>query len=192
MTQLDTFETALLAELREHAAAGRTPNPRRPPFRIIAGAGLVAAAAVAAVVLPGPGTSAAYSVVEGNAGEVRVSVDRLEDAAGLESALAEHGIAAEVTYVPDGGECAPGRYAVVDRDLTGLSLTVGSDRFEVSLPPGAVRDGETFVIAASLVPIPAIGDPDGDGIATLEGSRVWVQADVAAGPVAECTVVPES
>ena len=67
--------------------------------------------------------------------------------------------------------------------------SIGSEEFAVTLPPGAVREGETFVIAASAVPIPATGDPDGDGISDLGGIRGWTQFDVARGPVAPCEVV---
>ena len=51
------------------------------------------------------------------------------------------------------------------------------------------REGETFVIAASLVPRPATGDPDGDGIWDMGGFRVWIDFDVACGPVALREVV---
>lgn len=193
MNQLDTFETALLTELRQHVAERNSRPARRSRTRlVVAGLGVAAAAVTAAVVVPGLGVTTAYSVQEGNSGEITVSVERFEDASGLEQALRAHGIPADVTYVPDGGQCAAGRYDVADRDLTGMLLSLGTNEFKVTLPPGAVRDGETFVIAASLVRLPATGDPDGDGISTLEGSRVWVQADVATGPVAPCRVVPGS
>lgn len=191
MNQLDTFETALLTELRQHVAERDSPPARRSRTRlVVAGLGVAAAAVTAAVVVPGLGVTPAYSVQEGNSGEVTVSVERFEDASGLERALEAHGIPADVTYVPDGGQCAAGRYDVVDRDLAGMLLSVGTHQFKVTLPPGAVRDGETFVIAASLVRIPATGDPDGDGISDEGGSRVWLQADVATGPVADCRVIP--
>ena len=126
MTQLDTFETALLAELRHHVEERDSRPARRSRTRLVlSGLGVAAAAVTAAVVIPGLGVTTAYSVQEGNSGEVIVSVDRLEDAAGLERALEERGIAADVTYVPDGGQCAPGRYDVVDRDLAGMRIGVG-------------------------------------------------------------------
>lgn len=191
MTQLDSFETALLRELRQHVEERDSRPARRSRTRLlVSGLGVVAAAVTAAVVIPGLGVTTAYSVQEGNSGEVIVSVDRLEDADGLERALEEQGISADVTYVPDGGQCAPGRYDVIDRDLTGMVIGVGDQTFRVTLPPGAVRDGETFVIAASLVPLPATGDPDGDGIVDEGGARIWLQADVATGPVADCQVIP--
>lgn len=192
MNQLDTFEISLLSELRQHVEDRDSLPARRSRTRlVVSGLGVAAAAVTAAVVIPGLGVSTAYSVQEGNSGEIKVSVDRLEDAAGLEVALEELGIPAVVTYVPDGGQCAPGRYDVIDRDLTGMRIGVGGQTFDVTLPPGAVRDGETFVIAASLVRLPATGDPDGDGISDEGGARIWLQADVATGPVAPCRVVPD-
>ncbi|QBR94038.1 hypothetical protein [Nocardioides euryhalodurans] len=189
-TQLDDFETALLHELRAHVA-DRPARVRRGRTRIAVGVGLTAAAAVAAVVVvPGAGVQTAYSVQEGNSGEITVEVNRLEDAAGLERELEAYGVDADVTYVPDGGECAPGRYEPVARSLSGMTTGVGADLLQVTLPPGAVRDGETFVLAVSLVPVPATGDPDGDGISDLGGIRVWTDFDVASGPVAPCDVMP--
>lgn len=193
MTQLDTFEGALLTELRQHVEERDSrPAPRSRTRLVVSGLGVAAAAVTAAIVIPGLGVTTAYSVQEGSSGEITVSVQRFEDAAGLEQQLEEYGVAADVTYVPDGGQCAPGRYEEVVRDQTGMRLSLGADTFEVTLPPGAVRDGETFVIAASRVRIPAVGDPDGDGISEGEGAQIWVQADVAIGPVAPCRVVPGS
>lgn len=183
-SQLDDFETALLRELRDHVVE-RSTRPRRTRSRVLAGLGISAAAATAAVVLvPGAGVEQAYSVQEGNSGEIQVEVNRLEDSAGLERALEAHGIQADVTYVPDGGQCAPGRYDPVKRSLSGMTTAIGKDFLDVTLPPGAVRDGETFVLAVSLVPLPDSVQPN--GIRNEDGSRVWVDFDVATGPVAPC------
>lgn len=183
-TQLDDFETALLQELRDHVADG-SARPRRARARVLTGLGISAAAATAAVVLvPGAGVEQAYSVQEGNSGEIQVEVNRLEDSAGLERALEAHGIQADITYVPDGGQCAPGRYDPVKRSLSGVTAAIGEDLLDVTLPPGAVRDGETFVLVVSLVPLPDSVQPN--GIRDEDGSRVRVDFDVATGPVAEC------
>ena len=106
-TQLDTFEAALLAELRreveEHPAP--TPTPGRPPRRrlkvVAAAAVATVAAAVAAVALTGGGPTAspAFAVTAGPNGSVRLAVYRLDDGADLEAALAEHGIDATVRFV---------------------------------------------------------------------------------------------
>jgi hypothetical protein len=106
--ELDSFETALLAELRrevaEHPAAA--PAPRRAPRRrlklAVAGAVATAAATVAAVGLTGSGPTAspAFAVAGSSDGTVSLVIHRLDDADGLEAALAEHGIDATVEFVP--------------------------------------------------------------------------------------------
>jgi hypothetical protein len=80
--------------------------------RVVLLAGVAAVVVAAVVVVPGLGTAPAYSVSEGNSGEVHVEINRPEDAAGLERALAERGITADVTYFTDLARCAPGHYQV--------------------------------------------------------------------------------
>lgn len=97
---LDTFEQSLLTELRGHvaerAASPQAPRPRRRSWRWAAVPVAAAGAAIAVgVALMQP--TAAYAVTESD-GEVLVSIHRLDDAEGLERALAEHGVEAEVDY----------------------------------------------------------------------------------------------
>lgn len=192
---LNTFERDLLVALREHvedrapAAADQAPHgtPRvRRPRLLLSAAAVVLLAVAGVVVVPGLGSTPAYSVQEGNAGTIEVEVNRFEDADGLERALAEHGIDAEITYVPDGGACAPGRYVPLERQ--GISLEVGVERFRVVLDPGTIREGDTLVIDASLVLLPDHTDPE-TGIESTGGFRATVDAEVARGPVPPCTPV---
>ena len=135
-TELDPFESRLLAELRRDVATAEARTPRRTRRRGLAVAAGVAATAVVGVVLvPGLGTTPVYSVQEGNSGEIQVEINRPEDAAGLERALEEHGVAADITYLPDLQECAPGRFTEVDRDV-GMLLPIGQEMVKVTLPPG--------------------------------------------------------
>jgi hypothetical protein len=194
-TELDTFETRLLAELRQHVSdSASSPAPRRTAPRWVLGSAAAAAAAIVGVLLvPGLGTTPAYSVQEGNAGEIEVEVNRLEDAAGLEAALAEHSVRADVRYLPWGQECAPGRYTAVDRSLSGMSVTSGSSTLRVVLPPGAVRDGETFVMWVSgreMTPEEMASIGAEEGVEVTQGFHSSVEVDVASGPVAPCEVVP--
>ena len=188
-TLLDTFESRLLAELRSEVEAA--PAPRRTRRALVAGAAVAAAAVVGAVLVPGLGTTPAYSVQEGNAGEVVVEINRPEDAAGLERALAEHGIASDVTYLPDLQTCAPGRFTEVDREVD-MRLEIGQQTVKVTLPPGSVRDGETFVMELS---VEAMTDDElaeataRDGQQAVEGTHSTVSAEVATGTVAPCEVV---
>lgn len=189
---LGSFESALLTRLREHV--DQLPEHRPPRVsrtRLLVGAAATVAAAAAIVVfVPGLGSTTAYSVQEGNSGTITVEVQRLEDAEGLEAELAEHGVDADITYVPDGRKCAPGRYAPVSRSLSGMGLAMGSDLLRVTLPPGTVRDGETFVMAVSGAAVPpSSAEPSEDGITNMGGFRGWSDFNVTAGPVQPCTVV---
>ena len=116
----------------------------------------------------------AYAVTGRNSGEIHVRVNRLEGAAGLEQALAEHGITADVTYLPAGKECARGRYEEVR--ASGLLLSIGADRFDVTIPPNSVGADNAFVLSASVVLIP-------------NGLRADVDFGIAHGAVAPCRVV---
>ncbi len=104
---LDSFESALLSELRDVVAERSATQPRRrKPLLVAVAAAATVAASVGAVVFGlGPGgpapASAAYSVSTQADGDVVVKIRRLDDAEGLERALAEHGITAKLSY---GGE----------------------------------------------------------------------------------------
>lgn len=101
-TDLDSFDRALLTELRQVAAEG-APAPARRTRRKWAYAGSgVAAAVVTAFGLSTLGSPAAYAVDEQGDGDVVITIRELDDADGLERALAEHGIEAEVDYDSEG------------------------------------------------------------------------------------------
>lgn len=189
-TQLDPFEARVLAELRRHVSERRdVPTRRRTTAWWVAGLAAAATVAVAGVVLvPGLGSTTAYSVQEGNSGEIEVEINRPEDATGLEQALEGHGIAADITYLPDMQTCAPGRYTEVERSLPGMSTAVGSGGIIVTLPPGTVREGETFVLAWSVEALADHTLPD--GTRATHGTHASVEFGVAAGPVAPCEPVP--
>jgi hypothetical protein len=107
---LDRFESALLTELRTQVATHPVHENATPPMhhrhrhrgRWAAGLAVAAATATAIVVASpgGPATSPAYAVDQTGDGEVVVTVHRLEDASGLEAALRDHGIDAEVSFDP--------------------------------------------------------------------------------------------
>jgi hypothetical protein len=183
--ELDPFETRLLAELRREVvlASADAPAGRRTRRRsLVVAAGVAATALVGVVLVPGLGTSTAYSVQEGNAGEVTVEVTRPEDAAGLERQLAEHGIPADIVYLEWPQQCAEDRYTEAPADRqSGMGMTVGQDLLRVTLPPGAVQDGDTFVLSLSYRTVPRT--EDGFEFATGETS---VSFGVASGPVAPC------
>jgi hypothetical protein len=185
-TQLDTFETALLTELKAAVSETATAAPRggpgtldRPDVRHLRRwpipVALAAAAALAtALLVPGLSPTPAYAVTGRNDGEVHVRVTRLEGADGLEQALREHGIPADISYLPAGKECAPGRYT--DVRTPGMVLGVSLNEFEVTIPPGAVGEDDTFVLSAAVVPI-------------QDGFQATVDFGIAHGAVEPCQVV---
>ncbi len=174
-TQLDHFENALLTEIRQYvtnrSTATRLPVKRRWALGSIVAA--VAGGLAVPLLMPTP----AYTVSEGNAGEIIVKVNRPEDAPGLEAKLAEYGIKADVTYLPFSQTCQPDRFTEVpDGRMKGMQLSVGENLVELVIPPGRIRDGETFVMELSDRKIPH------DKYA-FESKGYFA---VATGPVAPC------
>jgi len=117
------FEQRLLDELKavvaergaEQATAteGAKPTPawRRAP-RLVLGAAAVLAAAVAVLIFSSGGgnTPTAFAVEPQEGGGVRIKIYSLEDASGLEGALEEAGIEAQVTWLPAGKVCREPHY----------------------------------------------------------------------------------
>ncbi|CAN5620771.1 hypothetical protein BH10ACT10_BH10ACT10_10060 [soil metagenome] len=191
-TPLDSFESALLTRLREHVEEAPAVPPRPTRRRLLLGvAPVVAAVAVLVVVVPGLGAARAYSVQEGNSGTITVEVRRLEDAQGLEALLARSGVRADITYVPGGQQCAPGRYTPVERTLSGMGISMGTNLLRVTLPAGTIRDGERLVMAVSGVAVPApTSEPSEEGVTDGAGFSGWADVSVTAGPVQPCRIVP--
>lgn len=181
---LDTFETALLIELKSVVRETATVPPARAPLGparfgqrlrwYAPAAGLVAAALAVVLLAVNLWPTPAYAVSGGHNEKVTVRVNRLEGAEGLEQALRKRGIPADVTYLPAGKQCAPGRYAWLR--TPGLTLSVSAKRFEVTIPPNSVGKDNTFVLSAAVVVIP-------------DGVRASVEFDIATGPVRPCRVV---
>ncbi len=139
---LDQFESALLTELREHVAARPAPDVVTAPVRHQRRFGrwatgfAVAAATATAVVIAspgGPGVSPAYAVSQQSDGDVVVTIHRLEDSEGLEAALREHGIDADVSYDPNPG--SPYHY------LNLPDGAIGDEGGTAEIRPGNGADG---------------------------------------------------
>jgi hypothetical protein len=198
-TDLDSFEAALLQDLRDEVALrGSAPMsaPREiradaPPTvasrsvrrrrSILATAVAAAATAAAWVTVPTPGASPAYAVSATTDGNVTVTVDRLEDAAGLQAALREHGISAVVDFLPGGMVCRDeGRYAQASSDHRGLlSTSIQGSSLTFSIPRNWLAPSETLVISLSTSPSPG------------EHDTVFAMGfGVAEGPVGQCEPAP--
>ena len=172
-TQLDHFETALLAELRSVVEERHAPRRSRRRY-LYAGLAAAAAAGIAVLVLPGTGAQPAYAVTTDGDGDVHVRVHSLADADGLEQALEAQGVAADVMYLPDGTQCAPGRYDDASSSTGNFSFGMGDGYgYSIDMDGGLVREGETLVISASRI---------------TNGASVSV--GVASGEVGPCVPVP--
>lgn len=175
---LDSFEQGLLTELRGHVAERATSHhpASRPARRRWRWATVPVAAAGAAIALGVAlmQPSAAYAVTE-SGGDVVVTISRLDDADGLEQALADHGIDAEVDYTaePDlpppgtgthhesgtddgpsfsssGGTSggAPGGTSGADVGPA-IRSSLSKDAFTLELDPTAIPDGMILHITTS-------------------------------------------
>jgi hypothetical protein len=210
------FEQRLLARLKavvaERGAAASaaeaagaqitTPSWRRRTPRLVIGAG-IALAAIAVVLIVSAGgdnTSKAFAVEPQEGGGVKIKIYSLEDASGLEQALQEAGIKAQVTWLPAGKVCRephykptivhlPGGGSFGGGTMTGpggITIGIGSTKAEmrrsmanVNLDPKAFRSDQSIVLSGT--PVPYNGDPEGGSITKM---------GVAEGPVEPCKLVP--
>lgn len=158
--KLDPFETALLGELREVVRA--QPATRRRRGRVLALAGVAAsgAAAVGAVLVTG-GSAPAFAVHRDADGDVTVTINRLENASGLEQALADVGVTADVRYQGSTVESRPadlfdpsdlpaGEHRYTDKEcknMIGQRISVDPDgRFQVLIPQAALHTDDTLAL----------------------------------------------
>lgn len=178
---LDSFESALLADLKKQVASNpaAAPTPARRHGRTVLGVsvGGVVAAGVAAFGISSLTASPAWSVSESN-GELTVKVNRLEGAENLERELAAHGVKADITFLPPGMKCQDDRY-VEAPDRRGMQIAVGGERFEVKLDAGAVGNDQTFVFWASVQQYE-------------NGHRASTDFGIADGRVAPCVASADS
>lgn len=169
----------------------------RVPQLALGGAIALAAIAIALIFSAGgDNPSAAFAVEPQEGGGVTIKVYSLEDADGLEQALEDAGIRAQVTWLPPGEFCRephftpsrarlPGGGALGGGTISGpgaLTISVGSTRSarhrllaNVNLDPAAFRPDQSVVLSGS--PKPFGGDPEGGFEARF---------DVAEGPVEPC------
>jgi hypothetical protein len=148
---LDTYETALLASLRAHIAA-HAPKKSRRAIPIVSSIATACVGAVAAVVL---WPTAAWAVGTEPNGDVTVTFNRYEDAEGLDAALADVGITAEVTFwadpdnLPDGIEELPDLTVPLTPEcaaISGFASALGSDGGSITIPAAGVGSGATLYI----------------------------------------------
>ena len=175
----------------------RTPGWGRRAPRLALGAALAIAAVAVALIFSagGDNTPAAFAVVPQEGGGVRIEVYSLEDAPGLERALEDAGIRAQVTWLPAGTFCREPHFTPSQAKIPGggslggfviggpgtLTISVGSRRStaaNLNLDPAAFRPDQSVVLSGS--PKPFGGDPEGGFEARFE---------VAEGPVEPCVPI---
>lgn len=150
-TQLDSFETALLTELRAHVSdRGRV---RRLPGRRIGIGVAVAGAAAAAVIATSAGplapggpdlAPAVFEVAKQADGDVVVTVRSLDQSDALERALQRQGVDADIMYDPDAATS-------IDTLLEMSDVPEGHTLVRVECQPlffERTSDGFTFTIRA--------------------------------------------
>ncbi|HKZ13343.1 MAG TPA: hypothetical protein VJL81_05815 [Solirubrobacterales bacterium] len=201
------FEERLLAELRAvveeraaHAGAGAgvernrryatvslhsrlaAGGGRRLAPRLVFGGAAVAAvaAAVLAVSSGTDDTSSAFAVEPQGDGEVRVEISSLSDAEGLEKALGEAGIKADVNYLAAGMACREPRFTPnsggggPERSKSSSSVRQTDSGVVFTITRSGIDPGDTLLVTAS---------PGPEGI----GDMLSVQ--IAEGAVSACVPV---
>jgi hypothetical protein len=225
---LPNFEQRLLARLKavvaERGAASAAaeaaeaqaamPSWRRRAPRLVLGAGVaLAAIAIALIVSAGGGNpSKAFAVEPQQGGGVKIKIYSLEDASGLEQALQDAGIKAQVTWLPAGKVCRelhykptivhlPGGGSFSGMTMSGPGgITIGIGSTKVLRESFAERRrGETSADEMANVTL----DPEAfrsDQSVVISGTPVPYDGDpeggsitkmgVAEGPVEPCDQVP--
>lgn len=185
MRETDVFEERLLRELKQLVERESVPATR-PEFEPTAKAGkrfpvyaaAVAAAIVAFGLIVGPfgPTQRAYAVTPQGEGQVRVEIQHLSDADGLEQKLEEAGFPAEVDYLPTGSYCKEPRFTAVSEDSREMVGFEGGDdgSLAFTLDQADFEGDKTLVIVTS-------GPPNGP---PTDGSEVMVL--IATGVVTPC------
>jgi len=183
----DATLKARRAELVDAVSAGdqgpqRAPGWRRRVPRLALGAA-TAVAVIAAVLIfraGGDPTPAAFAVEPQAGGGVTIKVYSLEDASGVEDALEDAGIPAQVTWLPPGMTCDETRFTPSIAKLPGggslggavmagpgtLTISVAQSQrarresvANINLDPAAFRADQSVVLFGS--PKPFGGDPEG-------------------------------
>jgi hypothetical protein len=167
---------------RLHGAAAGAGGGRRRAARLAFGG--VAVGAVAAGVLAvssgTDGTSSAFAVEPQGDGTVRVEISSLSDAAGLEKALEEAGVKADVNYLAAGMVCREPRFTPKAAGRAKRVETSGSIRQTDSgvvftITRAGIGSDDTLLLTASPGP---------------EGMGDMVGVQIAEGAVSPCEPVP--
>jgi len=192
----ERFEDRLLSELRAvvaeraslegvernrpYAAESLHGGRRLAPRLVFGGAAVAAVAAGVLAVSSGTGdTSSAFAVEPQGDGMVRVEISSLSDAQGLEKALAEAGVKADVNYLAAGMACREPRFTPTadkrQRGETSGSIRQTDAGVVFTITRAGIGSDDTLLITASPGP---------------EGMGDMVGVQIAEGAVSACDPVP--
>lgn len=185
--ELDSFQTNLLADLRQHVTTRTEASSPVVPLDMASSArrrrtrklalvgGLAAACTAGAVVVPTMSAQPAYAVTAEPNGVVHVKINRLDDAPKLQAELKRQGINADIRYLPTDTECAPHRFTPMpSASDSATTYTVGSNGMDITIDRRDVPAGATVVISAAHV----------------KDHGVNADMGIAKGKVPACTIVP--
>lgn len=154
----DSFDQALVTELRHVVAERRTTPVRRTRRRSALVAASVAAVTAGVFGFSTLGTASAYAVSRTSTGDITISIHRLDDAAGLRKELASYGIDAQVSYRGSSG--MPGHTIKLPEGITPQVIHPG---------PAGAGTGTSSATAASGpagTTDAACGDPNNPPLTT--------------------------
>lgn len=188
---LDPFEQGLLTELRREVVERgslRQRAPVRRRLKVATSAAAATALAVAGGLLLRP--DAAFAVEDRDDGDIVVTITELSDADGLEDALAEHGVTADVSYRDD---------ALIGGDVDDPPPPVGSGSQDDGAPSLTEAEAEGGSAAKSKRDAPsgpctvAVKVTDDALTFTIDGDAVdpekVLTIDLAGSTVAESMMV---
>jgi hypothetical protein len=161
--------------------AGGVGGRRLAPRIVFGGAAVAAVAAGVLAVSSGTdGTSSAFAVEPQGDGTVRVEISSLSDAQGLEKALEEAGVKADVHYLAAGMVCREPRFTPTAAGKAEKGETSGSIRQTDSgvvftITRAGIGSDDTLLVTASPGP---------------EGMGDMVGVQIAEGAVSPCDPVP--
>jgi hypothetical protein len=215
------FEERLLVQLRgvvaerdaaQAQALQARPAKRRAP-RLAMGGALAAAAVTAGLVVSagGDNTSAAYAVEPQDGGGVNIQIYSLDDPKGVEGALEEAGVPAQVDYLPTLTACREPRYKASTLTAPGLiqgdllsAFAQGGLHGPMTIAIGDEGQRQELSAQADLFVNPAWFQPDQTLVLTgapdpYQGNSAGTNAagemtsvGVAEGPIAPCDPIPLS
>ncbi|MEV4114249.1 hypothetical protein [Nonomuraea sp. NPDC049695] len=180
-----SFEEQLLMDLKAEIGV-RTERRRRVTRRLSAGGAVAALAAAAAIAVPLLTATAApaYAVSKNGDGTVRVEIKEFRDADKLEQDLDTAGVSADITYLPPGKGCKPGRGKTDGQVALGPDSNAAARMVNggLDINPRRIGDGRTLMLE--------FAGNDAESPETKKQQVLWsLTASIITGHVKPCVVI---